>query len=45
VRLETALRTADEEVDSLRRKIELQQAQQDTSGTTSQEPRPARKPE
>jgi predicted nucleic acid-binding Zn-ribbon protein len=45
VRLETALRTADEEVDSLRRKIELQQAQQDTSGATSQEPRPARKPE
>jgi small-conductance mechanosensitive channel len=44
VRLETALRTADAEVDSLRRKIELQQAQQDTSGTTDERPRP-RKPE
>jgi DNA repair exonuclease SbcCD ATPase subunit len=45
VRLETALRTADEEVDSLRRKIELQQAQQDTSGTTNTEPPPVRPPE
>jgi hypothetical protein len=36
-RLETAVRTADAEVDSLRRKIEMQQATQDTSG--------ARKPE
>jgi hypothetical protein len=45
-RLETSLRTADAEVDSLRRKIELQQAQQDTSGTTTTEPRPRRaKPE
>jgi uncharacterized phage infection (PIP) family protein YhgE len=43
VRLETALHTADAEVDSLRRKIELQQAQQDTSGATTAEPRPARR--
>jgi hypothetical protein len=43
-RLETALGTADAEVDSLRRKIELQQTQQDTSGTTGGEPRPARRP-
>lgn len=42
-RLETAVRTADAEVDSLRRKIEMQQAQQDTSGTTNTEPRPARR--
>ena len=43
-RLETSVATADAEVDSLRRKIEMQQAQQDTSGTTSAEPRPARRP-
>lgn len=43
-RLETAVRTADAEVDSLRRKIELQQAQQDTSGTTTAEPRSTRRP-
>lgn len=42
-RLETSVATADAEVDSLRRKIELQQAQQDTSGTTNTEPRPARR--
>lgn len=41
-RLETSVRSADEEVDSLRHKIELQQMQQDTSGTTT-ESRPARK--
>jgi DNA repair exonuclease SbcCD ATPase subunit len=41
-RLETSVRTADAEVDSLRRKIEMQQAQPDTSGSTSPEPaRPA----
>ena len=33
-RLETSVATADAEVDTLRQKIELQQAQQDTSGTT-----------
>lgn len=44
VRLDTAVRTADTEVDSLRHKIELQQAQQDTSGTTAAEPRSTRKP-
>lgn len=43
-RLEQSLVTADAEVDSLRRKIELQQAQQDASGTTTAEPRPARRP-
>lgn len=43
-RLELALRTADAEVDALRYKIELQQAQQDTSGGTTAEPRPARRP-
>lgn len=37
-RLETSVRTADAEVDSLRRKIEMQQAQQDTSGSTRPEP-------
>jgi hypothetical protein len=42
-RLETSLRTADAEVDSLRRKVEMEQAQPDTSGTTS-EPRPTRRP-
>jgi chromosome segregation ATPase len=44
-RLETALVTADAEVDSLRRKIEQQQAQQDTSGVTVPESRPAPPPE
>jgi chromosome segregation ATPase len=43
-RLETSVATADTEVDSLRRKIEAQQAQQDTSGTTSAEPRSTRRP-
>ena len=43
-RLEASLATADAEVDSLRRKIELQQATQDTSGTTTTEPRPTRRP-
>jgi chromosome segregation ATPase len=43
-RLETSMVTADAEVDALRRKIEMQQAQQDTSGTTSAEPRPTRPP-
>ena len=43
-RLAQSLVSADAEVDSLRRKIELQQAQQDTSGTTTAEPRPARRP-
>jgi hypothetical protein len=43
-RLATSVVTADAEVDSLRRKIEMQQAQQDTSGTTTGEPRPARRP-
>lgn len=45
-RLETSVRTADAEVDSLRHKIETQQLQQDTSGSTNAEPRPRRaKPE
>lgn len=43
-RLETSVATADAEVDSLRRKIEMQQAQQDTSGTTSTEPRSTKRP-
>lgn len=43
-RLATSVATADAEVDALRRKIELQQAQQDTSGATTTEPRPARRP-
>lgn len=43
-RLETSVATTDAEVDSLRRKIEAQQAQQDNSGTTNPEPRKA-KPE
>jgi DNA repair exonuclease SbcCD ATPase subunit len=43
-RLETSVATADAEVDALRRKIETQQAQQDTSGTTSAEPRSTRRP-
>jgi predicted nucleic acid-binding Zn-ribbon protein len=41
-RLETAVRTADAEVDALRQKIELQQATKDTSGTTTSEPRTRR---
>jgi len=44
VRLETSAATADAEVDSLRRKIEMQQAQQDTSGTTTAEPRSTKRP-
>jgi hypothetical protein len=43
-RLETAVQTADAEVDSLRRKIEMQQATQDTSGMNNAEPRPAKRP-
>jgi small-conductance mechanosensitive channel len=43
-RLETSVVTADAEVDSLRRKIEMQQAQQDTSGVTTPEPKPTRRP-
>jgi DNA repair exonuclease SbcCD ATPase subunit len=43
-RLETSVATADAEVDALRRKIEMQQAQQDTSGATSAEPRSTRRP-
>jgi len=40
-RLETSVATADAEVDTLRQRIELQQAQQDTSGTTkTQRPKP-----
>jgi uncharacterized phage infection (PIP) family protein YhgE len=37
-RLETSVATADAEVDSLRQRIELQQAQQDPSGTTKTQP-------
>ena len=44
-RLEQALRTADAEVDSLRRKIELQQATQDTSGATTPAPAKRTKPD
>ena len=43
-RLEQSLVTADAEVDSLRQKIEQQQANPDTSGATTPEPRPARRP-
>lgn len=43
-RLATSVTAADTEVDTLRRKIELQQATQDTSGTTTAEPRPVRRP-
>ena len=43
-RLEASLVTADAEVDSLRRKIELQQATQDTSGATTPAPRTTRRP-
>ncbi len=43
-RLETAVQTADAEVDALRRKIELQQATQDTSGVNNSEPRQVRRP-
>ena len=40
-RLETSVATADAEVDTLRQRIESQQAQQDTSGTTkTQRPKP-----
>ncbi|MGH9873200.1 MAG: hypothetical protein ACRD9S_12160 [Pyrinomonadaceae bacterium] len=40
-RLETSVATADAEVDNLRQRIELQQAQQDTSGTPkTQRPKP-----
>lgn len=42
-RLETAVHTADAEVDALRQKIELQQATKASSGTTNTEP-PARRP-
>lgn len=45
-RLETSVANADAEVDSLRRRIETQQAQQNTSGSTTAEPQPRRpKPE
>jgi len=37
-RLETSVATADAEVDTLRQRIESQQAQQDTSGTTKTQP-------
>jgi len=43
-RLATSVATADAEVDALRRKIEMQQAQQDTSGATTAEPRSTRRP-
>ncbi len=43
-RLETSVATADAEVDALRRKIEMQQAQQDTSGATNAEPKSTRRP-
>jgi vancomycin resistance protein YoaR len=43
-RLETAVQSADAEVDALRRKIEMQQATQDTSGLNNAEPRPVRRP-
>jgi hypothetical protein len=43
-RLETSVATADAEVDALRRKIEMQQAQHDTSGVTNAEPRSTRRP-
>jgi hypothetical protein len=44
-RLETSVATADAEVDALRRKIETQQGQQDTSGAISPEPPPVKPPE
>ena len=44
-RLAQSVVTADAEVDALRRKIDLQQAQQDTSGATSDEPRVTRRPQ
>ncbi len=45
-RLETSVVNADAEVDNLRRRIEQQQAQQSTSGSTTAEPQPRRpKPE
>src|SRR4030095_2061832 len=43
-RLETSVVSADAEVDTLRRKIELQQAQQDPSAVTNPEPKPTRPP-
>ncbi len=43
-RLETSVAAADAEVDALRRKIEMQQAIQDTSGVPNPEPRPTRRP-
>jgi hypothetical protein len=43
-RLETAVQSADAEVDALRRKIEMQQATQDASGANNAEPRPVRRP-
>ncbi|HSS20111.1 MAG TPA: hypothetical protein VLL54_08550 [Pyrinomonadaceae bacterium] len=45
VRLEDSVRSADAEVDSLRRKIEMQQSNPDASGSTSSEPRRKAKPE
>ncbi len=44
VRLEAAVRTADSEVDSLRQKLEMQQAPQDASGVSPNEAKP-NKPE
>lgn len=44
IRLETAVHTSDAEVDALRRKIEMQQATQDTSGIAAPEPRQVRRP-
>jgi hypothetical protein len=45
-RLETSVVNADAEVDNLRRRIEMQQAQQSTSGSQNAEPAPRRpKPE
>jgi predicted nucleic acid-binding Zn-ribbon protein len=41
-RLATSVATADAEVDALRQKIELQQAGQDTTGSTNAEPRRTR---
>lgn len=40
VRLETSVRTADAEVDSLRQKIEMQQTQQEAPGATTRRPKP-----
>ncbi len=41
-RLETSVVNADAEVDNLRRRLEAQQAQQSTSGSTNSEPQPQR---